>query len=84
MGVNVISGQSHQNSRSENLEQVILLPASLELFGMDTAFGCFLLFEQIESDVAQDSQVFRSLIFANTATVFSQSDIQDPVQFVFD
>lgn len=78
------SGQSHLNCRSENLEQVIFLPASLKLLGVDTSFGGLLLFEKIESDVAQDSQAFGSLIFANTATVFIQSDIQDPVQFVFD
>jgi hypothetical protein len=28
----------------------------LELFGVETAFGRFFLFEQIESDVAGDSQ----------------------------
>ena len=37
---------------------------------MDTAFGSLLLFEQIESDVTQDSQIFGSLVLANTATVF--------------
>jgi len=51
---------------------------------MDTAFGSFLLFEQVESNVAQDSQIFGSLIFADATAVFIQSDIQNPMQFVFD
>ena len=51
---------------------------------MDTAFGSFLLFEQVESNMAKDSQVFRSLIFADATMIFVQSNIQNPVQFIFD
>ena len=50
---------------------------------MDAAFGSFLLFEQIESDMAKDSQVFRSLIFADTTMIFIESHIQNPMQFIF-
>lgn len=39
---------------SKDFKEVIFLPTGLELFGMDTTFGSFLLFEQIESNMAQD------------------------------
>ncbi len=51
---------------------------------MDTTFSCFLLFEQIESNMAKDRQIFGSLIFADPTVIFMQSHIQDPVQIIFD
>ena len=51
---------------------------------MDATFGGFLLFEQVESNMAQDGQVFGSLIFADTTVIFIQSHIQHPMQFIFD
>lgn len=51
---------------------------------MDTAFGSFLLFEQVESNVTKHRKNFRSLIFADTAAIFIQSDIQNLMQFIFD
>ena len=51
---------------------------------MEPTFGRFLLFEQVESDVAQDSQIFGSLIFADPTMIFMQGDIQNPMQFIFD
>ena len=73
------AGQSHLICGSKDFEEILIVPGGLELFGVDTAFGSFLLFEQIEGDVSQDSQVFRRMVFANTATVFVQSDIQYPM-----
>ncbi len=51
---------------------------------MGTAFGGFLLFEQIESDMAQDGEVFGRLVFAYPAVVFIKGHIQNPMEFVFD
>ena len=45
-------GQSHLNSCGEHFEEVVFLPASLELLSMDATFGGFLLLEQVESNVA--------------------------------
>lgn len=60
-----------------------LIPASLELFGLDTEFsGCFLL-EQVERDVAQDGEVVWGVVFADTAVIFAKGDVEYPVQFVF-
>ena len=46
---------------------------------MDTAFGGLLLFEQVESNVAKDGQIFGSLVFADATVIFIQSDIQNPM-----
>ena len=40
---------------------------------MDAAFGSFLLFEQVDGDMAQDGQVFGSLILADPTVVFVQA-----------
>ena len=39
----------------QDLQEVIFFQGGLEVFGMHTAFGGFLLFEQVESNMAQDS-----------------------------
>jgi hypothetical protein len=39
---------------------------------MDTAFDSFLLFEQIERNVAKHCQIFRSVVFTYTAMIFFQ------------
>ena len=51
---------------------------------MDTAFGRFLLFEEIEGNMAKDSKVFGSLIFTDPTVIFIHSHIQHPMQIVFD
>ena len=65
--------------RGENFQEVIFLQNNLELLGMNTAFGSFLLFEQVQSNVAKYRKIFGSLIFTYSTTVFIQSDIQNPV-----
>lgn len=51
---------------------------------MNTTFGGFLLFEQVEGNVTQHSQIFRSLVFSDTTAIFLQGDIQYSMQLVFD
>jgi hypothetical protein len=69
-------------ARGEKFEELLFIQSGLELFGMNTAFGCFLLFERIESHLAKHGKVFRRLILADTVVIFIQSDIQNPMQFV--
>ena len=61
-----------------------MLPGSLELFGVDAAFGSLLLLERVEGDMAQDGEILTSLVLAHPAVVFVESHIQDPVQIIFD
>lgn len=69
--------------RGENFEEIIFSQGGLELLGMNFTFGGFLLFEQIESDIAQHSKVLGCLVFAYSTTIFIQSNIQNPMQFIF-
>jgi hypothetical protein len=48
-------------ARGEDFEEVIFSQSSLELFGMDTAFGGFLLFEQVERNVAKQFSNLRGV-----------------------
>ena len=73
------TGQSHLIWSGKDFEEILIIRSGLELFGVDAAFGSFFLFEQVEGNMSQDSQVFRRMVFADTATVFVQSDIQYPM-----
>ena len=79
-----VSGQSHLISSSKDLEHILIIPSCLELFGVNADFGSFLLLEQIEDDVAKNSQIFGSLIFSYAAMVLVQGNIQPPMQLIFD
>ncbi len=42
---------------------------------MNPTFSSFLLFQQVESDMAKNRQVFRRMIFPNSTFIFSESDV---------
>jgi hypothetical protein len=46
----------------EDTEQVVVVPASHFAFGSKTNLDRFLLFEQVECDVAQDCHVLRRVV----------------------
>jgi hypothetical protein len=48
----------------EHFEQVRLIPASLEAFGLDAGPDGLFLFEQIEGNVPEDYQVRRAIVLA--------------------
>jgi hypothetical protein len=64
--------------------EILFLPSGLEVLGVDTTFGGFLLFGQVGRHMTQNSEVFRGLIFAHTPMAFLQSHIRHPMQFIFD
>ena len=70
-------------ARGKDFEEVIFLPARLKLPGMDAAFGSFLMFEQVESTMTQDREIFRGMVFADLMPILVQSDIQHPVELIF-
>ena len=53
------------------------------LLYMNTAFGCFLLFYQIECNISKNSHIFWSLIFANAIMILVHVHIMNPVRFIF-
>jgi hypothetical protein len=68
----------------ENLEQVRLIPSSLEAFGLNTAFERGFLREQIEGHMAQDGEVLGRVTLAHARIIFAEGDIEYPVELVFD
>ena len=66
----------------EYLEQVILPPAGQQAFAPNASFAGFLLFEQVERDVAQDREIFRARVFAHPTVILIKGNIQRPMQFV--
>jgi hypothetical protein len=66
----------HPGKASQNLEQVILLPACQKPFALDASFAGFLLLEQVQGNVTKQSKVFWSMLFTNPATVFIKSKIK--------
>ena len=81
-------GQTHLNlhldEAGQNRAQVILIPSSQETFSLDAPFAGFLLFEQVQGNMAQDGKVFCSMILPYTAMIFVKGDIQGPMQLIFD
>jgi hypothetical protein len=61
-----------------------MIPCRLEMFGVHAAFEGVFPFKHVGRHVAQDCEIFRAMVFADAAVVFSESDIQSPVQVVFD
>jgi len=61
-----------------------MVPSRFEAFGLDAAFEGLFLFKQIDGHVAQDCKVFRSVVFAYSAVVFPERQVQASVQIVFD
>ena len=61
-----------------------MVPCRFEPFGLHAAFEGSFPFKHVGRQVAQDCQIFRGMVFADAAVVFSESYIQAPVQAVFD
>jgi hypothetical protein len=70
--------------KGEKFEEVNFSQSSLKLFGMYTASDGFLMFEQFESNAAKHRKIFGCLILADATAIFIQSDIQNPMRFIFD
>ena len=61
-----------------------MVPCRLETFGLHAAFEGIFPFKHVGRQVAQDGQIFRAMVFADAAVVFPESNIQAPMQAVFD
>ena len=61
-----------------------MVPGRLGMLGLNAAFEGFFPFEHVGCHMAQDGQIFRSMVFADPAVVFSEGDIQAAMEAVFD
>lgn len=61
-----------------------MVPCGVEPFPLDSSFGGFVLFEDVECDAVEQGKVLRRVSGTLSAEVFAETDIQCPVQLVFD
>src|SRR5664279_1534836 len=60
-----------------------IIQSGLLAFLAQAAFG-FIGFQDIESEMAQESHVLGTVPDPNTGVIFMKNDIQDPVETIFD
>jgi len=60
-----------------------MIPAGLKTFAFDAPLGRFVLFEEVECDPVQEREVLCGVALAFAAEVFAESDVEHPMQFVF-
>ncbi len=61
-----------------------MVPSRVESFSLDSSFGRFVLFEHVEGDAVDEGKVLGRMACSFSAQVFSEADIEHPVQLVFD
>jgi hypothetical protein len=66
------------------LHQVIIVQTGFEALAFDSEPASFLLFEQIEGDSVEQREVLCGIAGAIAIQVFSEADIERPMQLVFD
>ncbi len=59
------AGQSHLIKPSQNFQEILLAPPSLETFGFDPHVGALLLSKKIESQMTEDRQIVIRMTDAN-------------------
>src|SRR5512144_36767 len=74
-------GQSHLNVK--HFQEVSLVPSAHEAFSLETDFGRLFLFEQMQGQAPQGSEVLIRIPLPDTTVIFPKGDVQDPVQTVF-
>ncbi|MFP4206631.1 MAG: hypothetical protein ACLFSP_11020 [Spirochaetaceae bacterium] len=76
------SGQT-QLAAEQHLFHIVGVPPGEQALTGDAALTGFLLFEEVERDVAQDSEVLRGIVLTLGAFVFTEGEVKDLVQRVF-
>jgi hypothetical protein len=70
-----IPGQSHLE-RTEQAEQIVVVLASPFALGYDTRFHEGILFEQVQSQLAQNGEVLGRMALTNPAFGFSEGQLR--------
>ena len=65
------------------MEQIRRIPTSVKSFGFDPHLQGGLLVEQVEGEATEKGEIARGMVFANATLVFPKSDVQDPMQSIF-
>lgn len=76
----IVAGQSHLMHPIENTLKLRVVPASCESPGMDAdTRGCFLA-QEMDTAVADGSQMFVGMTMPHLRAIFSQGHIEHPMQ----
>ena len=68
----------------EGLEQVIVVPCSLESFVLDAELDRIVLLEEIEGNATEDSEVFCTIPLTQAGLIFSEGEVEHPMETIFD
>ena len=80
---NRLSGQSHLIDPIQNPQKVLVVPPGFETLGMDANTGRAFLTQQIQADMAKYREIFVGMTEPDARFIFPKSDIEDPMQAVF-
>ena len=73
-----------QLAGEQHLLHVAGVPAGEQAFAGNATLTRFLLFEAVERDVAQDGEILRGLVLALSAFIFTEGNVECPMQRVLD
>src|SRR3954463_3326057 len=66
----------------DDLEHVAVVPGSLLAPATEAGLGAPVSGDQVEGDLAKESEVARSRLVAHAAVIFAEGDVQHPMQRV--
>src|SRR5215210_9384296 len=68
------------NSSSQERQHVLIIPGSLLATRPHADLGCSAVTDEVDGELAQDSQVARSRPIPDAAVILTEGDIQDPME----
>src|SRR5437667_6146301 len=68
---------------SEDFAEVVLTPTRFESLGFGATLGGVFVLEQVQGHMPQDREVLWTKIFAHATMIFVKSDIEHPVNAIF-
>src|SRR5215210_8722167 len=72
------------NSSSQERQYVLIIPGSLLATRPHADLGCSAVTDQVDGDLAQESQVASCRPIPHTAVILTEGDIQDPMEPIFE
>jgi|GEM_PF-4897106 len=61
-------------------QEVTLVPTAPKAFDLETDFGCFFWFEQLQGNAPQGGEVLIRMPLQDAAAILTKRDSQNPVQ----
>src|SRR3954468_23739638 len=71
-------------SSSQSRQDVLIIPGSLLATRPHADLGCSAVTDEVDGDLAQESQVASGRPIPDAAVILTEGDIQDPMEPIFD